>query len=542
MTDKHDPPLVLVADDDANTTTMLRWLFEREGYQVTGASDGVAALESAQRLIPDLILLDIRMPRMDGFDVLKALRQNTTTARIPTIILTANATAPSDVAHGLNLGANDYLYKPFAPPELLARAQSKIKARQLEDALERRTQELEALLRVGERLNQHLGVSELLEVILDLVLALLPGSAAAIYRIDKTGILLAQHSRAKNEAITTGGLEDPKVIASMLEVRRADLWREETTPVGGFSDGMVAPLRYGRDVLGIMVIAANTEPYDENHLRLFEGIAGQAVLALRNAELYEIQANYALHLEDMVAERTDKLQSAQQLLLRSEKLAAIGHLAASVAHEINNPLQAIGPILESMGEDIQAGDPVDARGVTLVMEQFERIRRIVRQLLEFARKDREDLGLQALDLRNMLETVVSLNHKLFQHKRLGLELQADELPPVFGSRDQLEQVFMNLTLNAEAAMTAGGVLRISAWAEDRQVVIQFADTGEGISPEDIGKVFDPFFSTKPTGTGLGLSVSYGIIQSHQGSIEVESQEKVGTTFTIRLPLHQEILE
>jgi two-component system, NtrC family, sensor kinase len=495
-------------------------------------------LESAQRLVPDLILLDIKMPRMDGFEVLKALRQNTSTARIPTIIVTANATAPADVAHGLNLGANDYLYKPFAPQELLARAQSKIKARQLEDALERRTQELEALLRVGERLNQHLGVSELLGIILDLVLTLLPGEAAAIYRLDKSGSVLEQRVQSKDGDNMASGLEDTDSMTTLLLVRRADLWQQETTPVAGFSNGMAAPLRYGHDTLAVVVLASNSNAFDESHLRLFEGIASQAVLALRNAELYEIQANYALHLEDMVAERTAKLQSAQQLLIRSEKLAAIGHLAASVAHEINNPLQAIGPILESMAEDIQAGDAVDARGVALVMESFERIRRIVRQLLEFARKDRA--GLQALDVRDILEIVVSLNRKLFQHKRLELELQADDLPPVYGSRDQLEQVFMNLTLNAEAAMSSGGVLRIRAWAEGEHVVIQFADTGTGISPDDIGKIFDPFFSTKPTGTGLGLSVSYGIIQSHQGTIEVESTVNVGTTFTIRLPLHQEV--
>src|SRR5687768_17565512 len=125
---------------------MLQRIFEREGYQVRAVNDGLSALEAAQEIIPDLILLDIRMPGMNGFDVLRLLRESEITAGIPTILLTANAREPADVALGLNLGADDYMYKPFAPQELVARAQSKMKARQLEDALQRRTQELGALL------------------------------------------------------------------------------------------------------------------------------------------------------------------------------------------------------------------------------------------------------------------------------------------------------------------------------------------------------------------------------------------------------------
>ncbi len=123
-----------------------------------------------RRILPDLILLDIRMPRLDGFEVLRLLREDEQTANIPTIVITANATAPADVERGLNLGADDYLEKPFAPQELLARARSKIRARQLEDALHRRTQQLEALLHVSEQLNQHLELGDLLDLIVSLTL------------------------------------------------------------------------------------------------------------------------------------------------------------------------------------------------------------------------------------------------------------------------------------------------------------------------------------------------------------------------------------
>src|SRR5258707_3738097 len=131
MSKPQNSPLVLVADDEVHTTVMLARIFEREGYRIHTANDGATALDAAQKLLPDLILLDIQMPLMDGFEVLSALRENPLTATIPTIIVTAKARQPTDVAHGLNLGADDFIHKPFDPRELLARAENKIRARQL---------------------------------------------------------------------------------------------------------------------------------------------------------------------------------------------------------------------------------------------------------------------------------------------------------------------------------------------------------------------------------------------------------------------------
>src|SRR5690606_32838199 len=112
MFEQDSPPLVLIADDEVHTTVMLERIFEREGYRVYSVNDGTSALETAQRIIPDLILLDIQMPGISGFDVLRGLRNNLATASIPTILITAKARKPADVAHGLNLGADDYIYKP----------------------------------------------------------------------------------------------------------------------------------------------------------------------------------------------------------------------------------------------------------------------------------------------------------------------------------------------------------------------------------------------------------------------------------------------
>jgi signal transduction histidine kinase/DNA-binding response OmpR family regulator len=537
MVVKHNPPLVLVADDEVNTTIMLQRIFEREGYQLEAVNDGISALAAAERLIPDLILLDIRMPGMNGFEVLRRLRENPVTTNIPTILVTANAREPADVALGLNLGADDYLYKPFAPQELVARAQSKMKARQLEDALQRRSYELASLLQMSEDLIQHLERHELLQLVLNIVFDLLPGEFTAIYQLDDDGQIELSFSRRKEQIPDSYEPDGTVIVDSILSQPEAHVWPSSPPLMTDFASGMAIPLHHAEQTFGVLLLASSEIEYNENHLRLFKGVGRQAALALRNAILHEIQVNYAQHLEDMVAARTAELQSAQQMLVRSEKLASIGRLAANIAHEINNPLQPITVTLDDIVESINANYPIDIRGIEIIQESVERIRRIVSQLLEFTGKRNTGPDLQPLDLTRILERIVDLNRKFFEKKGMNIELDVPTLPSIYGSKDQLEQVFMNLTLNAQAAMQRSGKLVIVARVQGNEIVIRFNDNGCGILPEDIDRIFDPFFSTKPNGTGLGLFVTYGIVQGHHGAIEVESKVNTGTTFTLRLPIH-----
>ena len=530
MTSTPESPLLLVADDEVNTTVMLQHIFEREGYRVRTVTNGISALETAKTLLPDVILLDILMPGMNGFDVLRYLREDEGTKNIPTIMITANAREPADVARGLNLGADDYLYKPFAPQELLARVQSKIKAHQLEEALQRRTDQLEALLHVSEKLNYHHEVGALLNLLLELALELLPGDFALIYLLSENGELVdARTLRRHDQAFE---LNDDEVIRRALSIEGAVHWHEDAV----LGNGMSVRLQHASQLLGVLALLSTTDAYNEQHLRLFEGVARQAALALRNAQLYEIQADYAQTLEEKVQERTAELQSAQKLLIRSEKLASIGHLAASIAHEINNPLMPINIFLEDLETDLKEQNVrYDTRELEMIRENVERIRRIVRSLLEFARDSGPEL--RPVDVSRILEGVIKLNTKFFEHERVSIQAALPELPPVFGSKDQLEAVFMNLALNAQAAMEKGGVLTIKARQEKREIVIDFIDTGCGIPADKLERIFDPFFSTKPNGTGLGLFVSYGIIEGHHGSISVQSKVGKGAHFTVRLPVY-----
>lgn len=547
MNDPQSTSLVLVADDEVQTTIMLTRIFEREGYRVHSTYDGTSAFEAAIELLPDLILLDVQMPKMNGFETLQALRENPITTNIPTIIVTAKARQPSDIAYGLNLGADDFVQKPFDPRELLARASSKIRAHKLEEALQRRSQELEILLRVGEALNQHVNVDELLNLVPYLVLDLLPGSIAVIYRFDEE--LSDLQFKVESKGISLSAITDVEhreLVEKFLTEGNSTYWNQANIGlISKFTSGIAVPLQHGGKLLGMLMLASNNVSftYDENHLRLFEGIGRQAALALRNAELHEIQIKYSSQLEVMVEAKTEELKSAQEMLIRSEKLASIGELAASIAHEINNPLQPIRINLGDMLEDIQNNIPIDVRAIQITQESVERIRRIVNQLLDFAgKRSNSSIEMELLDVGKIIETVVSLNRKFFEKEGMQIRLNIPTELPMYGNKDQLEQVFMNLVLNAQAAMQRGGVLDINGWINKNEIITQFADTGCGIPLEQINKVFNPFFSTKVNGTGLGLFVSYGIIQNHNGTIEVDSKVNKGTVFTIRLPSDQPVTQ
>jgi signal transduction histidine kinase/DNA-binding response OmpR family regulator len=531
------PPVVLAADDERSTTSLLRHIFERAGYSVRTANDGPAALDIAVHDRPDLILLDILMPGMNGFEVLQKLRDDPRTASIPTIMLTANAKEPADVARGLGLGADDYVYKPFVPQELLARAQAKIRSRKLEEALFQRTRELEQVLQASEYLNQHLEPRQVLALVAELVTNLLPVEYVAVVSLDDDGHIeeaFCWRAGVARPGAPVAARDLPTVAAIGATHHEPQLWHQDPALVPPFGYGIALPLRHSGSPIGTIVAASERPCLNENSLRLLTGVARQATLALRNAQLYQILSNYAVRLEDMVSERTAELESAQKLLIRTEKLASIGHLAASIAHEINNPLMPITNLLANIIEELDEQHiEYDRKAVQIIHESLERIRSIVLRLLDFSRDRGSQTGV--IDVNEVLENVIVLNRNFFAHEHIAIQSELGEIAPIHGSKDQLEQVFMNIALNGAAAMPDGGVFTIRSYMHHGMVAVELTDTGVGIPPESLDKIFDPFYSTKPNGTGLGLFVSYSIIEAHHGRIEVRNNKPRGTTFTIFVP-------
>jgi two-component system NtrC family sensor kinase len=238
-----------------------------------------------------------------------------------------------------------------------------------------------------------------------------------------------------------------------------------------------------------------------------------------------------------IQEREEMLQQVtRQQIGRSEQLASVGRLAAGVAHEINNPLTGVLAFADLLREK-ENMDAQDREDLDLIVRETKRAREIVRGLLDFARETPSRKA--PLDVNELVRRTMQLlgKREAFQNINLVEDL-ADGLPLIPGDTNQLQQVFVNLSLNACEAMPGGGTLLISTSSAEGNVVIEIADTGTGIKREHVDKIFEPFFTTKPVGkgTGLGLSVSYGIVQQHGGTLEVESQERMGTTFTVTLPI------
>lgn len=542
--EQNTGPLVLVADDDKTTHLLLRVTLQREGFRVVEALDGRTAVEQARLLRPDLILMDVQMPLLDGFEAVQQLRQEPATHRIPIIFLTATARDPTDVARGFNLGASDYLRKPFSGEELLARAQSKIRAHQLEERLQQRTEELEALVRIGANLNEALALSELADRLLSGTLTQLPAHCAALVLVDEQSkpTLSRLHYAAPDQPTEQKPEVAGTLVGHVLEVGEPVLIKDTQTDekvktILNGTDcraGIAAPLIHRGQKLGAVVLGAlQAERFSDGDLRVLRSISEQAALAIRNAQLYAELQQYAQGLETMVEARTAALRSAQAQLVRAEKLASIGTLAAGVAHEVNNPLLPVLMNLEMAIEDIDDKRPVDREMLDVARLHVQRIKGIVKRLLDFARPDKQ--GMSPVNINDIVNEVLSLAGKQLEHAHVTISTELGQVGSILGSADQLKQVVLNLIVNAMDAMPDGGALTVRSYEQNNEIFLTVKDTGTGIQPDQLPKIFDPFYTTKKEGTGLGLAVSYGLIEGHGGQIEVTSTPGKETQFTIRIP-------
>ncbi|KAF0219605.1 MAG: two-component system NtrC family sensor [Geobacteraceae bacterium] len=248
--------------------------------------------------------------------------------------------------------------------------------------------------------------------------------------------------------------------------------------------------------------------------------------------------DWGKNLETKVEERTHELKAIQAQLVRSEKLASLGELVAGIAHEINNPLTGI-MVFASLARD-NPKLPQDIKNdMNLITRETERCAKIVKGLLEFSKESPPQKKPSYID--DIMDLTIALVENQSSFHDINIIRDYDkEMVQILIDPHQIEQVFVNILLNASHAMPDGGDLTIKTGMESEEgyAYIKVSDTGCGISEQNLEKIFDPFFTTKENrGTGLGLSVSYGIIESHGGKIEVKSKVGSGTAFTIRLPLH-----
>lgn len=310
---------------------------------------------------------------------------------------------------------------------------------------------------------------------------------------------------------------------------------------------LLAPLRIEGQRLGALILygGANAHLFHPRDIPFIQALADLVAVAI--TETYQRERTAALQraldkTQLLHAEAKARLDAAQAQLLQSAKLAAVGELSASVAHEINNPLYAARNSLYLVEQDLPPRAP-QRQFLEVAQNELERIARIITRMRDFYRPARAELEPTAVNTL-INETIEFINtHLRHGHVEIVAELEPD-LPPLIAHADQIRQVFLNLLLNACDAMPDGGTLRVTTRciptplddSHDAQIVVQVSDTGTGIAPEHITRIFEPFYTTKPQGTGLGLAISAHIVTQHGGHLIVDSAIGAGSTFTIQLPV------
>jgi signal transduction histidine kinase/DNA-binding NarL/FixJ family response regulator len=477
---------ILLVDDNLDMREYVQRLLARN-YTVIPARDGQEALELARANPPDLVLTDVMMPRMDGFQLLKALREDPRTQTLPVIMLSARAGEESRV-EGMEAGADDYLVKPFTARELMARVGAHLSMKHIREELRQREQKEQRRAETAEAQYQRIleSISEgFLFVDTDWIIRHCNGVYAGFARCTPQDLIGAKLWE-----------KFPETADTKFETIYRDAMLNQTE--------------------------AEIEDYYE------------PLDAWFHVHLYPTADGLAMFVADVTAQRRQR-----QALLVSEKLAAAGRLASTVAHEINNPLESVVNLLYL------------ARRAT-VQEQREqyldyaereinRVSHIARQTLGFYR---ETTNLTRIPVAAVVETLLQVYQGKLKSKNIAVDTVIQPDLQITARTGELNQVLSNLITNAIDASAAGGHLTIVAKSIPAEnavsaVQIRVTDNGTGIKPEDLSRVFEPFFTTKKdVGTGLGLWVVKQIVEGSKGTVQIESStdgENRGTTVVLVLP-------
>lgn len=394
----------------------------------------------------------------------------------------------------------------------------------------RRAEEAEALQRVTQTLISRLNLSEMLDVVVTTIASIANYKAVSVYLLNNSFLSLQAQ---KGYAIPLPTLRIDQGVCGRVARTGQPFFVPDVSQdpdylevMPGIQSLVGVPLSRAEQVIGVLMVESGVERVlDVNDFNWLISIGQQLSIAIENARLIT-------DLEKALKQE----QTARAQMVQSEKLAAMGRLVASVAHELNNPLQAIQNALYLVRQEQALSDQAHD-DLKVALTEADRMADLIGRLRETYRPTiSEEFRLESLNAL-ILEVQKLINTHL-RHNNIQFEFNPNPaLPFVPGVRDQLKQVILNLCLNAVEAMPDGGQLEVSAsYARpEGKVLMTIADTGIGIDPVSKDNIFDPFFTTKPGGTGLGLAITYDIVQRHNGRIEVESKMGEGTKFKIWLP-------
>jgi two-component system, NtrC family, sensor kinase len=506
---------VLFIDDEEGIRKVMSITLTDAGYEVFTAEDGAIGLELCQLHAPQIVITDIRMPGMDGLEVLRRIKQKDPDKEV--IVVTAYGEMETAV-RALQLDASDFITKPIHDEALwvaLKRAKERYTTRK--DLRDYTALIEEKWMETTEKLAQTYNFQK----------NLIESSMDGIMGCDRDcKIITFNRSLEQMLGYTKVEVLGLKAIESFFPMGEAEKFRDKlhSEEYGGknhlslFETTLIAK-------------SGNKIPVQLSATVLFEGEEEIGVVAFFR-DLREIR-------------RMEQQFADQARLLQQDKMIALGKLAASVVHEINNPLSGILNYIRLMIKIIGRGALTSDHSqkfkeyLMLMESETSRCSKIVSNLLAFARQSKLDF--HEINIEDLIQTCILLSeHKLtLQNIRVKTQI-SPRLPKVMGDFNQIQQCIINLIFNAIDAMPDGGTLTLSGAlnAAGKSVEIKITDTGCGISKEDLPNIFDPFFTTKKEGkgTGLGLSTVYGIVERHKGSIKVDSALGKGAMFTLRLPI------
>ncbi len=518
---------ILVLDDEAGITLLCDRLLKKEGYQVFAFTAAEPAITHLRKNPIDLLLVDIRMPDIDGFEVIDLAKQ--LQPDVAVLVMTGFGTVETAIK-ALRKGVDGLLLKPFERSGELIEAvkQALADSQRKRDAA--RIQALRPLFALTESFFSETRPDPLLALITQAIRGHLRCAYAGYYDYEGERLrLLLGDGKALDPQRSAAEAE----LLARIEAMGAPVMVNETGP--GHPDLQANLLNFGLGAALFVPVMrskvrswffagreAHDVPFREADLEMFLVFASQAAMALENARLYAELRDYVRQVEE-----------SQQALLQAEKMAAAGRLTASIAHEVNNPLQAVQNCLHLAGrQDLPEEQRTEY--FELAKSELNRLMSTVQRMLDFYRPGA--ISPSEVNLHEILQHVVGLMSQ--QLAKRGIEVQVDipaSMPPIYAVGSQIQQVFINLMLNAFDAMTEGGRLHIRAGVMKRGVEIFFQDSGPGVPPDKLAHIFEPFYSTKEGGTGLGLTVSYNIVTAHGGSLELVANNKPGACFRVYLP-------
>ncbi len=498
---------VLLVDDNPINLQILYKTLQNCGYKLLIAKDGEAALDIARQVMPSLILLDIMMPGMDGYEVCEILKASPDTEGIAVIFLSALEDSSAKV-RGFSVGGVDYISKPFQADEVVARVRNHIKIHRLEQQLARRNIELES--------ENH----QILNAVSEGIIGLDRDGRITMLNPSATAICGWSAADCLGEQLTTMGLFDVDDNHRVAE--------HQTLPYRSYRMGQ--PAHSNMDFIrcrdkSLLPVAMTSTPRAE----------GGAVIVFRDISEW-------VDSEEALRVAREELESQRQNIAHIERLSTMGEMAAGIAHEVNQPLTAIANY-SRVAKRLLLNDPIDLSKFADLLDrlsgQSERASEVIQRIRSYVKKP--DAGLKEIDINDMIREVIALAEVDSRINDVGINLEPQEdLPPVTVDLIQIQQVALNLIRNAMEAIAVTGdryqsvLVRTELCGVYIRVLVM--DQGVGVSKEAADNLFTPFYSTKSSGMGVGLSICKTLINQHRGEIGYRPNPEGGSTFYFTLPV------